>query len=105
MKQAKLLIAVVAYGLNWAGFHSIVAEGSFLICGGLLCNVAVAFVAVAEEIGRSLAAEIAIYALIVNVELARYILFPFVVFVCHNGKQTMFTVFSVKQFSPYQDAF
>jgi hypothetical protein len=79
-------VAVLADGLDRAAFEGFAAERDFFLRGRLLVDEGVAALVVArEEIGGGLAAEIAVDALLVDVELARDVMFPLVGFVGHNS--------------------
>ena len=70
-KPRRVLNAVVADGFHRAAFHGFAAEGFLGVAFGLLEDVAVPAVVIAGEVGwSSLAAEIAIDALIVDVILS-----------------------------------
>jgi hypothetical protein len=78
-------LAVVADGLDGAAFEGFRAQGGFLLGRRLFLDVGVAPLVVArEERGRRLSAQVAVDALLVNVEFASDVGFPFVCFVCHK---------------------
>jgi hypothetical protein len=80
-----ILAAVVTDRFDWATFHRLFAKTFFLRRFGLLVNEGVTAVVVAFEIrGRSFAAQIAVDALLINVEFAGGILGIFVGDVSHN---------------------
>jgi hypothetical protein len=77
------LSAVIADRLDRAAFHRFLAKGFFLRAFRLLIDVGMAAVIVALEIGGgSLAAQIAVDALLIDIELSGYV---FGVFVCGVG--------------------
>src|SRR5436309_9805230 len=77
------LRAVAADGFNWTSFHRLLAEPFFFRGFWLLVNIGMAAVVVTFEIGwRGLTAQIAVDALIIDVEFARYV---FGVLICHVG--------------------
>jgi hypothetical protein len=77
-------IPVVADCFDWAAFHRFFAETFFVGRLRLLVNVGVAAVIIPLEIrGSGLAAQIAVDALIVDVEFAWYVLGVFVRCVGH----------------------
>jgi hypothetical protein len=77
------LRAVVADCFDRTTFHRFLAESFFLRRLGLFIDIGMAAIVVPFEIGgRSFAAQIAVDALIVDVEFARYV---FGVFVCGIG--------------------
>jgi hypothetical protein len=79
------LSPVIADSFDRAAFLGFLATGFFFRRAGLLEDVRVAAVLVSlEVIGRGLAAEIAIYALIVNVVFARDVLRIFISSVSHK---------------------
>jgi hypothetical protein len=82
------LLAVVADRLNWAAFHRFLTKGSFRIVLGLLVEVAVTAVVVTLEVCRcGFAAEVAIDALVIDVEFAGYVFRIFVRLISHrNGR-------------------
>jgi len=81
-----LLIAVLADGIHRATFESFHAKGDFVLRGGLLVDERVTtLVMTGKKVWCSLAAEITIYALLINEKFAANIIFPFVGFVCHVG--------------------
>src|SRR5438067_447828 len=78
--RAIRLGAVAADGLDWTAFHRLFAEGLFLRRGWLFIHVRMATVIVAAEIRRrGFAAEIAVDALVIDVELS---LDVFGIFIC-----------------------
>jgi len=79
------LRAVVADRFDWATFHRFFAEALFLRRLWLFIDVGMAAVVVSLEIGgRGFAAQIAVDALIIDVEFARYVLGVFVRGVGHD---------------------
>src|SRR5437588_10537300 len=83
--QRLLLRSVIADGFDWTSFHRFLAERLFLGSLRLFINVGVAAVVVAFEIGRGgFAAQIAVDALIVDIEFSRYVLGVFVRSVGHG---------------------
>jgi hypothetical protein len=77
------LRAVAANGLDWAALHRLFAERFFLGRFGLLVYVGMPTIIVTTEVrGRGLTAKIAVYALVVDVELSLYILG---IFICGVG--------------------
>ena len=78
------LLAVVTDSLHGAAFHSFGAESNFLVCHRLLGDVGKTFVVItAKEIRGGLAAQVAIDAVAVNIELAGYILLSLIVDISH----------------------
>ena len=78
------LLAVVADSLHGAAFHGLGAESNLIIGHGLLANEGKTLVIVAgEEIRGGLAAEVAVDAVAVNIELAGNILFSLIVDIGH----------------------
>ena len=78
------LLAVVADGLHGAAFHGLGAESHFIIGHRLLTNEGKPLVVVAgKEIRGGLAAEVAVDAIAVNIELAGNILFSLIVDIGH----------------------
>jgi hypothetical protein len=78
------LSAVAADGFDGTAFLRFVAERFFLGTFGLLVNEGMAAVVIALEIcGRSFAAQIAVDALVIDVELPLYVLRIFVCNVSH----------------------
>ncbi|MEY5015010.1 MAG: hypothetical protein RIS92_1368 [Verrucomicrobiota bacterium] len=70
-----LLLAVFANGLNWAAFHGFAAKRCLLVVFRLFEYERMAVVIVAFEVcGSSLAAEVAVDALVVHVEHALHVL-------------------------------
>src|SRR5438105_7371421 len=63
--------AIVSDGFDWTAFHRFFTEGLFLRRGWLLIDVGMATIVVAAEIrGRGFPAEIAVDALVIDVELS-----------------------------------
>ena len=80
------LSAVATDGLDGAAFHGFLAEGFFLGRLGLLIDKGVAPIVVALEIGRGrLTAQVAVDALIIDIEFSVYIFRVFVCSVCHKS--------------------
>jgi phage-related holin len=78
-------LSVVSDGFYWATLHGLLAEGFFFGRFRLFVNVAVTAIIIAFEVGWCrLAAQVAIDALIVHIELARYVVAVFVCYVCHD---------------------
>jgi hypothetical protein len=83
---AEILLSVAADRLDRATFHCLLAERLFLGGRGLFKNVRMPAIIVAGEVRRrSLATQIAIDALIVDVELSCYVLRVFICNICHIG--------------------
>jgi hypothetical protein len=84
----KLFFAVVADGLDGAAFKGFHAKGSLFLGGRLLMDEGIAaFVMARKEIGRRFAAEIAVNALLIDVEFARGVVLPLLCFVSHGRIQ------------------
>jgi hypothetical protein len=84
-EKAGFLFAVVADGFDGAAFHGFLAKAFLGFVLGLLEDVGMSAVLVAREVcGRSFAAEIAVDALVINVEFARHVFWVFVCFVSHK---------------------
>ena len=82
--KAEKLFAVVADGLNRAGFHRLSAEGGFVGVRGLLGHKCATGVAHFKKPFGRRGTQSATYALGVDIEFAGYVEFVFFVFVCHN---------------------
>jgi hypothetical protein len=83
--QKRRLAAVIANGFDGTTFHRFFAKGLFLWRFRLFINVGMAAVVVALEIrGRGFAAQIAIDALVVDVELSGNVLGVFICYVSHD---------------------
>lgn len=77
-------LSVVSDGLDRAAVHCFLAESLLLGSLGLLVNIAVAAVVIAFEIcRRGLAAQIAVYALIIHEKFSLNVVAVFVCYVCH----------------------
>src|SRR4051812_26410210 len=84
-REKDYLRAVAPDCFNRATFHGFLAKGLFLRTLGLLVNVGMTAVVVAFEIRRGrFAAEIAIDALIIDVEFSFHILRVLICSVCHS---------------------
>jgi hypothetical protein len=84
-RRYRKLRAVVADGFHRTTFHRFFAERFFLGTFRLFVNVGVAAVVIAFEIGgRGFAAQIAVDALIIDVEFARYVFGVFVRGIGHS---------------------
>lgn len=82
---SEVLLAVVADSLDGATLHGLGAGGNLLIRRRLLADEGNTLVIIAgEEVGGGFAAEITVDAGAVDIELARYILFGFIVDIGHN---------------------
>lgn len=78
-------VAVVSDGFYRAAFKSFHAESDVFLCLRLLVDERVATLVVAgEEARRGFATEIAVDALLIDVELTGDILIPFICFVGHG---------------------
>ena len=78
------LLTVIADGLHGATFHGLSAESNLLIGHGLLAYVGKTLVIIAgKEISGGLAAQIAVNAVAVNIELAGNILLSLIVDIGH----------------------
>ena len=78
------LLAIVTDSLYRAAFKSLIAESYLIIGGGLLVDVGETLVVItSKEIGSSLAAQVAVDAVAVDIELAGNILFSFFVDIGH----------------------
>jgi len=83
----KNLRAVAANGLDRATLHRLFAERFLVRRFRLLVYVGMSTIVVTAEVrGRSLTAKIAVYALVINVELSLYILGVFICGVGHFFK-------------------
>ena len=81
------LRAVAANGLDRATFHRLFAERFFLRRFGLLVNVGMSTIIVTTKVrGGGFTAKIAVYALVIDVELSLYILGVFICGVGHFFK-------------------
>jgi len=77
-------ISIIAYGFDRAALHRFFAEPLLVWRLRLLVNVGVAAVVIPLEVCRGgFAAQIAIDALIIDVEFARYVLGVLVRGICH----------------------
>ncbi len=85
MARGRLLHAILTDGLDRAAFHGFAALGEFIVIDRLLINVRISLVLGAGKvIRRSLAAEIAVNALAVHIELACHVFDIFVFAVSHG---------------------
>jgi hypothetical protein len=86
-------VSVVADRFDWAAFHRFFAKTFFLGRLGLLVNVGMTTVVVPFKIGRGgLTAQIAVDALIIDIEFARYVLGIFVRCVGHVSLKVKWNV-------------
>jgi hypothetical protein len=86
-------VSVIADRFDWAAFHRFFAETFFVGCLRLLVYVGVPAVIVPFEIGWSrFTAQIAVDALIIDVEFARYVLGVFVRCVGHVSLKVKWNV-------------
>jgi len=82
-RRYTILRAIVTDGFHGATFHRFLAEPFFFRRFRLLVNVGMAAVVVAFEIGRrSLAAQIAVDTLVIDIEFTSYV---FRVLICGVG--------------------
>jgi len=80
-----LLVTIVTDGLDRAAFHRLAALGKFLVGIRLFEDIRVAFVFSAIEVVRcGFAAEVAVDALAIHIEFARYVFRIFVFAVSHG---------------------
>ena len=86
-RAAPLFIAVVANGFDRAAFEGFHAHFDFFRSRGLLHNEGIAAVITArEEIRRRFAAQIAVDALLIDVEFSLNVIGPLVVYICHDRR-------------------
>ena len=79
------LFAVVADGLDGAAFHGLGTLGYFFLGSGLLYDKGVTtFIAALKEGRSGFAAEVAVDALLVDIEFAGDVAGPLFSFVCHR---------------------
>ncbi len=84
IEWGRALLAVITDGLNRAAFHGFRAGGDFFVRLRLAADVGHALVIIAgEEVRSGFTAQIAVDAVAVNIELARDILFGFIVDIGH----------------------
>src|SRR5689334_884415 len=84
-RNARSAVAVVADGFDRAAFEGFHALGDFFFGGRLLMDERIATLVIArEEIRSSLAAQVAVDALLVDVEFPGGVRGPFVCFVRHR---------------------
>lgn len=83
--QVVLLVAVVSDGFDRATFEGFHALLFFFGVFGLLDHVGVASVLIARKIlRRGFPAQVAVDALLIDIELACYIVFKLLTLICHN---------------------